>query len=329
MRLHRPALVVVVSFLAAAVLGVGAAFPGAGKTGDASAAVEARGLYARDFINVLQLIADLRSDAPAQPLVCLLGGSSARESTLSDQSWSDDVSARRGYEVMAVNLGSKHRLFAQDWRLIGYLPEGTDIVFVGVNMGRFCNGWSDPPIVLPEPSLAGEETRAARESTRILPDWLKRHYAEEWMIKRWPYFRKRFRYNLGVLERVCRRSLARGQHPVIIDMPRDMQIIGDLLDRPLRRYHRGCRALAERLGIPYVQFQASTGLTNRDFSDLWHTVKSGQIKWQSKLSATTAMLLKKYDVGPAPSPSASPSPPASPEPTEEPSPSGLPSAAPR
>ena len=103
---------------------------------------------------------------------------------------------------------------------------------------------------------------------------------------------------------------------MIIDLPRNMQIIGRRLDRPMRMYHRGCRDLAKKLGIPYVQIQSRARLTNRDFSDLWHTVESGQVKWERELAATTARLIKRYDIGPAPEPS--------PPPSAEPSPSGSP-----
>jgi hypothetical protein len=309
------AAIIVTVVLAAAAAGVVSAFAGSGQA--AREAASARGEYPLDFVRVLQLVANLRADPPAEPLVCILGGSSVRECTVSNDSWSDAVTKLRGYRVRAVNLGSKHRMFTQDRRIIRYLPKGTDIVFIGVNMGRFCNGQYDPPVVLPEPSTSSARAAAGgRASTKVWPDWRKRQVAEQWMVKRWPNFRERYRYNLRVLASVCRDSLARGQHPVIIDLPRNMAIIGHLLDQPLRLYHRGCRKIAERLGIPYVQFQSSTGLTNKDFSDLWHTVASGKVKWQRALAATTARLIKQYGIGPAPSPS----------PTPEPSPSG--SAAP-
>ncbi|MBE0528560.1 MAG: hypothetical protein IH629_05095, partial [Thermoleophilia bacterium] len=247
--------------LATAALGVVTAFPSPGASGNARAAAQARGVYHLDFIRVLQRIADLRADPPDEPLVCLLGGSSARECTVSNASWSDGVSTLRGYPSMAVNLGSKHRKFAEDRRLVNFLPDGTSIVFIGVNMGRFCNGRGDPPIVLPEPSgTARSSSSATRGSTRIMPNWRKRQIANQWMVKRWPYFRARFRFNVRLLERVCTRSLARGQYPVIVDLPRNMDIIGHRLDRPLNMYHRECRALAKRLGIPYLQFQGRTGL---------------------------------------------------------------------
>ena len=310
MRRHSTALLAIVLtvVLAAAGAGVVSALAGAGD--EARAATSARGEYPLDFIRVLQLIADLRADPPAEPLVCLLGGSSARECTVSNDSWSDAVSLLRGYRVLAVNLGSKHRMFNQDLRIVGYLPEGTDIVFIGVNMGRFCNGPYDPPVILPDPSTV----TAARGSPPHPPC---RHQdlaglaqaagrAEQWMVKRWPHFQDRYRYNLRALARTCRDSLARGEHPVILDLPRNMDIIGHRLDQPLRLYHRGCRAIAQRLGIPYIQFQSSTGLTNKDFSDLWHTVPSGKVKWERALAATTARLLKQYGVGPAPSPPSQP-----------------------
>jgi hypothetical protein len=317
MKRHTKALVamIVTVVLAAAAIGVVSAFAGSGQS--AHQATAARGEYSLDFVRVLQLVADLQADPPVEPLVCILGGSSARECTVSNKSWSDAVTRLRGYRVRAVNLGSKHRMFTQDRRIVGYLPEGTDIVFIGVNMGRFCNGRYDPPVILPEPSAQSPRAAAgARASTTVWPDRRKRQVAREWMVKRWPNFRERYRYNLSVLTSVCRKSLARGQHPVIIDLPRNMSIIGHLLDRPLNLYHRGCRAIAERLGIPYVQFQSSTGLTNKDFSDLWHTVPSGKVKWQRALAATTSRLIKRYGIGPAPSPSPSP------EPTGEPFPSG-------
>ena len=313
--------VLVVAVLGAVAFDAPAAASGAPAPDTVDAA--GRSTYPGDFVRVLQLIADLRADPPTDPLVCLLGGSSARECTVSDRSWSRAVSRLRGHEVRCVNLGSKHRLFTQDRRLVRYLPAGTGVVFIGVNPGRFCNGRSDPPVVLPPPRAAssrGLDRRGLRSSTVTWTDQRKRRAARLWMVQRWPKFRRRWKNNMRVLELVCKESLRRGQHPVIIDLPRNMAIIGRQLDQPLRLYHRACRRLAARLGIPYVQFQAGLGLTNRDFSDLWHTVRSGQVKWEQALVKTTARLLKKYAIEPPPTPSpdpdagpSGPDPPATPE----------------
>ena len=148
-------VVTTVAITAGAALLVVCVLVGAGASSSAaSPQPTARGEYSLDFVRVLQLVADLRARPPAQPLVCLLGGSSARECTVSNDSWSDRVSSLRGYRVKCVNLGSKHRMFTQDRRIVGYLPQGTDIVYVGVNAGRFCNGPYDPAVILPEPSDA-------------------------------------------------------------------------------------------------------------------------------------------------------------------------------
>jgi len=73
----------------------------------------------------------------------------------------------------------------------------------------------------------------------------------------------------------------------------------------------GCRELARRHNIPWIHFQGRTGLKNRDFSDLWHTIRSGQIKWQKELAPTTARLLDRYGIvtglDPLPTPTPSPS----------------------
>ena len=305
---RRAALVAAAALLlvaACAVSGALATSPGGATPQPAAGAVTARADIPLDFARVLQLVANLRAHPPDKPLVCILGGSSARECTVSNDSWSDQVSRGLGSRVLAVNLGSKHRLFAQDVRLARLLPDGPSLVFIGVNVGRFCNGPYDPPVVLPEPTGSAART-SPLGSTVMQPDWRKRQIAEQWMVKRWPHFRARFRYNLRVLAQIVRECKARGQHPVIIDLPRNMQIIGRLLDRPMDMYHDGCRALARRYGIPYVQFQWRTGLTNRDFSDLWHTVDTGKVKWQKQLSATTVHLLRKYGIPAEPTPSPSP-----------------------
>jgi hypothetical protein len=50
-------------------------------------------------------------------------------------------------------------------------------------------------------------------------------------------------------------------------------------------------------------------LANRDFRDLWHLLPKSRMKWQRRLSAKVAWLVKRYHLQPAitPSPSASPS----------------------
>jgi hypothetical protein len=283
----------------------------------AGGAPRAGATVSRDYTRALQTVADLRAFPPTSPLVCMLGGSSARSSTVSDLSWTRQIRAQVGYEMVAYNLGSKERRLTEDRRLIGLLPNVKPLVFIGVNMGRFCRDHRDPRIVLPPPLGRAPVLRPrSPSSAKALSDARKRQMVVEWMQKRWPAFRRNYKYQLGVLESAVRRSLARGQHPVIIDLPRNMSIIGHQLDRPLHLYHAGCRAIARRNGIPYIQFQGKVNIGNRDFRDLWHLLPASRIKWQRQLSKTTATLMKRYRMRPAatPSPSADPSASASPAP---------------
>jgi hypothetical protein len=214
--------------------------------------------------------------------------------------------------MVAFNLGSKERLLTTDRRLVGLLPDAHPIVYIGVNMGRFCRGHSNPVIVLPDSTGASPTPQArAITRTRALSDMRKRQMVGEWMQERWPAFLRNYRSELGVLESAVKLSLEKGQHPVIIDLPRNMAIMDHQLDGPLDIYHRGCRAIARRNGIPYVQFQGKVNVGNKDFRDLWHLLPTSRIKWQRQLSATTASLMKRYHMGvtasPSPSPSTSPS----------------------
>ena len=261
-----------------------------------------------DYRHALQVVADLRAFPPQVPLVVLLGGSSQRSSTVSDLSLTRQIRDKVGYKMVAFNLGSKERLLTTDKRLVGLLPDVHPLVYIGVNMGRFCRGHVDPSVTLPEASSqAPVPGQRSPEPLDPLSDSRKRQMVTEWMQQRWPAFLKNYRYELGVLESAVRLSLKKGQHPVIIDLPRNMAIMGHQLDRPLSIYHAGCRAIARRNGIPYVQFQSQVNVGNRDFRDLWHLLPTSRIKWQRQLSTTTASLMKRYHMGATPSPSPSPS----------------------
>lgn len=282
----------------------------------AGGASSARAEITPDYRHALQIVADLRAFPPEVPLVVLLGGSSQRSSTVSDLSLTRQIRDKVGYKMVAFNLGSKERLLTTDRRLIGLLPDAHAIVYIGVNMGRFCRGHEDPAVNLPKASSQAPvpQTRSIGP-TDALSDMRKRQMVTEWMQQRWPSFKKNYKYEMGVLESAVERCLQKGQHPVIIDLPLNKAIIGHQLDRPLDAYHAGCRAIARRHHIPYVQFQSKVGLGNKDFRDLWHLLPTSRIKWQRQLSETTATLMKRYDdMHPAPTPSPSPSDSASPAP---------------
>jgi hypothetical protein len=279
----------------------------------AGGAFAARATDTQEYLRALQTVADLRAYPPQVPLVLMLGGSSARASTVSDLAWTRQIRADVGYKLAAYNLGSRNRLLTTDRRLIGQLPDVHPLVYIGVNMGRFCRAHADPSIVLPTPSAAAPSPQArAPGPTHALSDAVKRSMVVQWQQERWPQFLHNCRYELGVLENTVRLSLKRGQHPVIVDLPRNMAIIGHQLDRPLAAYHAGCRAIARRNHIPYLQLQDRIAVGNQDFRDLWHLLPQSRHTWQRQLSLTTAKLLKRYELGPGPVPSPSPSASAAP-----------------
>jgi hypothetical protein len=287
--------------LVAVLGGVAVLLAVASAAGDGPA--EARAAITPDYRHALQVVADLRTYPPEVPLVVLLGGSSQRSSTVSDLSLTRQVRDRVGCKLVAFNLGSKERLMTTDRRLVGLLPDVHPIVYIGVNMGRFCRGRGDPAVVLPDPSnRAPAPESKSTPATDPLSAQRKQQMVGEWMQRRWPSFVRNYSYEFGVLESAVKRSLEKGQHPVLIDLPRNMAIIGHQLDRPLDKYHAGCRAIARRNNIPYIQFQGQLNLGNGDFRDLWHLLPRSRIKWQRQLSSITATLMKRYGMQPAPTP---------------------------
>ena len=78
--------------------------------------------------------------SPRLPVVCLLGGSAARESTFSDAEWAAEIEALSGHAVDAYNLGTRNQTFATDLGYVEVFPaewDGAAVVFIGLNVGRF------------------------------------------------------------------------------------------------------------------------------------------------------------------------------------------------
>jgi hypothetical protein len=290
--------------------------------------LEARGFAGgSDWYHALEVVAELRERPPGLPLVVLIGGSCARECTVSDADWAAQVRRRAGPEVDTYDLGSRNQTFYEDVALVKALPKTPAIVFIAVNTERFTSPYTTRPVSLePDPVKSAWYAQHHYTSARILSLQRKREMARDWMVRRYPVFRSRYAYNLGQLGRVPRECQKRPYlHPVILEMPRNMQVIGSALSRPIRQYHGGCKDLAKEYRIPFVNFVAAARLVNRDFYDLGHLVQPGRVKFQRLLSDRTIALLARYGMTPSPSPSPSESASPSPSPSESspsPSPSG-------
>jgi hypothetical protein len=283
--------------------------------------------YARDWRHCVQVVANLRDKHPKVPLVVLLGGSSARECTVLDDDWERQIEKRSGYVVDAYNLGSKHRSYAQDLAFVKLLPKGVPtIVYIGVNLGRFCLPTGSATVTLPRPRKLERYPQHVYHADHIQGWSTKQYYVRYWLSARYPEFRAHYANELGVLQRVIQVCKQRHLRVALVDLPRDLPVIGSALDGPVSRYQQGCASLARRWSIPWLHFNQAAHFADRDFFDIFHLVEPGRVKYQSILSDKTIRLLKRYHM-PKPQPP-SPSPSPSPSLSPSPSPSGSASAAP-
>ena len=248
-----------------------------------------------DWAHVLQVVANLKAQPPAEAIVCLLGGSAARESTIDDVSWAAQVKTLGGPSVAAYNLGSRNRTLEQDVKLVQALPQTPGIVYIGINVGRFTAPPSHPTLDLPDPTQALPPYHQHQYSqSKILSIAKKQALLDEWLAKRYPAFKKNYASNLETLEQLIVACKDRGLRPVLLELPRDTALVGHALDAPVARYTSGCRALAKKHDVPWVSVVNAARLPSTDFYDLWHLVEPGRTVWQRLLSAKTVDLLQKY-----------------------------------
>lgn len=267
-----------------------------GTSGDAAADAGAKAASGGDWKRVLQIVANLHSVSPDKPVVVLLGGSSARESTVSDSDWRRQIKAKGGPATEAFNLGSRNRTMAQNVALVQALPPVPTIVYIGVNVGSFTSAQKTARISLPTPGSSSVSLQQPHQYSqkRLLSTTKKRSLVKAWRTKRYPVFQRNFDTSAGVLERLIKVCKARHFRPVLFELPRNMSVIGRQFDKPIKRYRAKCATLADRHDIPFVSFVAAARLRNGDFYDLWHLVEPGRKKWQGLLSAKTAKLLQQY-----------------------------------
>jgi len=268
----------------------------ASAAGDAQAA-GARGASKSDWKRVLAALASMQANVPTKPVVVLLGGSVARESTISDSSWRAQIVAKGGPETLAWNLASGNRTMAQNVAIVRKLPPGVHaIVYIGVNLGAFTSSQKTASITLPSPAPTAVSLKQPHRysQSQILSTAKKRALVKWWLTQRYPVYKANFRTSAGVLETLIKVCRSRGYKPVLFEMPRNTAIIRSSLNTPVARYRDKCRRLAKKYGIPWVSLVSAARLPNRDFYDLWHLVEPGRKVWQNLLSAKTAALLEKY-----------------------------------
>ena len=279
----------VVVFIAAVAIAV---------AGLAHSATPARAFQPWGWQHALRVVQGLEVAPPQAPLVLLLGGSCAREATVSDQTWAADVGSLSGSPVVTYNLGSSNQTFEQEAALVGGLPKAPTIVFIALNRGRFTAITTRTTSIEPAKHPAGTYVQHHYSSASIESLKLKRHRVRFWVRMRYPRFQERYATDLALLDRLIRVCRRRGYRPVLLEMPRDTAVVGHAFDAVTRRYQAGARELALKYGILYVDFVDRAHFVNRDFYDLDHLVEPGRTKYQRLLAAETSRLLALYGMLP-------------------------------
>jgi hypothetical protein len=248
----------------------------------------------------------LRAVKPDRPLVLLLGGSAARECTVSDGSWREAIRADGGPHVLAFNLGSSEQSYDDDIGMVRTLPDTPALILIGVNLGRYTRAPAPPyEAPAPGPALTLEQVDDYPQHyfdahNVVVSDEAKVNRIEEfWLVERQAFYDEHFAYNAGRLRALVRLCEERGFHPVLLNLPLNLATVTGRLDAPVARYRQDCDAVAREYGIPYVDFVADVPLDTADFVDSWHLVPSGRSKWQSELSRVTVRELSRSGIGSA------------------------------
>jgi hypothetical protein len=248
-----------------------------------------------DWDHVLQVVANLKAQPPTEPVVLLLGGSAARECTVSDASWASQIEAKRGPVTRVFNLGSRNRTLAKNIALVRELPRVPMIIYIGVNVGAFCSPTTSVTVRLPEPTATVPPYLQHPYSRNdVLSDAEKARLARRWMRDRYRYFRRNHLSCTRVLSRLIDVCHRRGYTPVLFELPRNTVALRHRLDEPVRRYRATCRALAKKKHIPFVSLVREAALPDSAFFDLWHLVEPGRVVWQDLLSDRTLRHLDRY-----------------------------------
>jgi hypothetical protein len=261
--------------------------------GEPNAPVLAAPQAGSDWHHALQVVYKLRARPPRAPLVVLVGDSLARESTVSDRSWSNAIVHYGGRRVAVFNLGSRNQTFDHSAALVKLLPAKPAIVFISVDPGRFASGRTTPITAL-DTALAARHAQHHYRDEDLMSWGRKQAMLRDWVRRSYPVFRRRYLDNLGRLDVLLQACERRHVHAVLLDLPMDMALIGTTLDRPIDTYRHGCKSLAAMYDVPYINLGGRANLTNADYYDIAHMVGPGRVKFQKLLAQKTVTLLRQY-----------------------------------
>jgi hypothetical protein len=293
-----------------------------------------------DFVYVSWVVGGAKDDPPSTPAVYILGGSSARESIVSDDSLERAIAAAGGPAVAVFDIGSNNQNFAQSLAVIDNVPDTPATAIVGVNLNRFYASRADNEkqvigreLLLDSPGLrdyVSGDSGDYRFGYTILPgifSWAtsyvtkhkdellsgdlpdltykqhrytrrrnhsvaeKEEMVQAWLTERAPVYHRWLAYNTDMLEALLRRARERGVDVVLMELPLNLEIVGDSWDADLRAYRQRVRRLAREYGVPYVDFNPELRIPNEYFHDIDHLVEPGRVIWEDRLAEELVPLL--------------------------------------
>ena len=197
-----------------------------------------------------------RAIPPNGAMVYYLGDSIARESTVSDSTWTDMLGSKtdRAGKVRAFgySVAGHNQTFGMDEKIVEGLPatqggQPKGILLIGVGISRFI-GPPTPMQPFPvDPAPSGQlpplspwnqhhyDGRPPLSSTR------KHELVRRWMDRRWAGFKANKAANLAAIGRVIVAARAKGLRPIILDLPLNVSVVGTGLDKPYRQTHENRR----------------------------------------------------------------------------------------
>ena len=243
-----------------------------------------------------QVVGLLRAQPPRDPVVLYLGDSTARESVISDAAWTRAL-RRRGAPVRAYTLASHDQTFRTDRRFIEDLPPVQGLALIGVSLSRFVGPPVRGPFGRPAAFKPGQRPK--------LSHWVRHYYdarpvgspaakaarVVHWRLSRTGKFRRYRAANLRALAKLIVACRERGLRPVLVQLPQNEAVLGHQLDAEQAALSRGCRRVARKLHVRFLDFQLAPDLTSADFFDICHLVRPGAVKWQRALTGWTVRLL--------------------------------------
>ena len=234
--------------------------PGTSATGQVAVPVTWPGA---DWKHVGVVLGYLDQTPPQLPIVTLLGGSAARECTISDADWRAEIGEMGGGDVLAFNLGATNQSFDDNIGMVENMPKAPALVLIGINLGRYTRSATKPyePPTVPEDLTLGQVDDYPQhrfDSHHIMPDERKLERLIRLLVRRAAgLLRRELRLQLGAPARPARPLRAarlRGRAVQPAAEPADGRRPPASSQR--ERYRKDCQAAAEAYDVPYVDFVA-------------------------------------------------------------------------